>query len=387
MSPETEDHLVRPLFNDPPIPRDDLIKIMQLARRIDVEDVEFANSIVSDAGRYLSRAFIDALIRSDITDEDASLEIKRQKEFFARLSLFLPDLMRYFKFNPKSDAVNALLCLDDCHYDFAIGLNAQRQDRNRREILAAFEEAIRSADKALAALKAVRSSVDFEFKRLHEIYSKEIRNLEGQNYDYYRLIGDLEICCSCLKIASHRAKTEDDYLFVPHNQKRRDVVEYAYTMSRYWSGPPLVTTTGSDFSTMCSLLYEIVSGTPDESLAGAINRYARSKDRKEADAHDLDYGPDYDERLESDNFYAARQAIESAIADFDKYRSILGAEDLNDRDALLIKLMMKEQSKRAEAAMAEYGPHLIWADQRGSTDFEEFRKNVADRVETVPSER
>src|SRR4051812_44096355 len=48
-------------------------------------------------------------------------------------------------------------------------------------------------------------------------------------------------------------------------------------------GPKLVTTPGSDFSTLCSLLFEAVSGNADEGLAGAINRYARSEDRKRWD--------------------------------------------------------------------------------------------------------
>jgi hypothetical protein len=56
-----------------------------------------------------------------------------------------------------------------------------------------------------------------------------------------------------------------------------------------YDGPPLVTTPGSKFSSLCGLLYEIVSGSPDESLSGAINRYARSKDRKKVDLHDLEY--------------------------------------------------------------------------------------------------
>jgi hypothetical protein len=78
-------------------------------------------------------------------------------------------------------------------------------------------------------------------------------------------------------------------------------------MCRMWDGPKLVTTPGSDFAALCSLLFEAVSGRSDEGLAGAINRYARSEDRKQWDRE----GEDEDER-DNDNFLSEKNTMRSS---------------------------------------------------------------------------
>jgi hypothetical protein len=43
---------------------------------------------------------------------------------------------------------------------------------------------------------------------------------------------------------------------------------------------------------VCSLLYEIISGKPtNEGLAGAINRFARSNERREIDKNEIEDAP------------------------------------------------------------------------------------------------
>jgi hypothetical protein len=275
--PEVDHHLIRTVFNDPPLNEADLIRLLWHARHLDIRDVELANSIVSDAGNYLDSNLITALVRADITDEDVRSEIRTQKAFLSRLSLLLPAVLEHFEFNPKATAVNALSCIDDCHHDFNFASTAKRQDAIRREIFDSFRTAIRSVEKSVEALKAVEKYVDREFETIHEVYSKRVQNANKSRYYFSTLLNDLGICRDSLEIVAYRARSDEDYLIVSDNQARTTVVEYAYMMCRFWDGPALVTTPGSKFSTLCSLLYEIASGTPDESLAGAINRYARSK--------------------------------------------------------------------------------------------------------------
>src|SRR4051812_357080 len=61
------------------------------------------------------------------------------------------------------------------------------------------------------------------------------------------------------------------------NDQRTDLVENVYHMCTMWDGPKLVTTP------LCSLMFEAATGNSDEGLAGAINRYARSNDRRQWD--------------------------------------------------------------------------------------------------------
>src|SRR5215216_3845381 len=74
-------------------------------------------------------------------------------------------------------------------------------------------------------------------------------------------------------------RSEPDYFSVSGNQVKTDTVQAAFDLCGYYSGPPLVTTPGSDFAVLCSLLYELLSGETEGSLAGAINKFSRSKAR------------------------------------------------------------------------------------------------------------
>ena len=76
---------------------------------------------------------------------------------------------------------------------------------------------------------------------------------------------------------------EPDYFSVSGNQVKTDTVQAAYDLCVYYSGPPLVTTPGSDFAVLCSLIYELISGETEESSAGAINKFSRSKMRRDKD--------------------------------------------------------------------------------------------------------
>src|SRR6185436_17873917 len=83
-----------------------------------------------------------------------------------------------------------------------------------------------------------------------------------------------------------------------------------YRMSTQWNGPKLVTTPGSDFAALCSLLFEAASGKSDEGLAGAINRYARSEARRQWDRSGEEDDPDDNFQTEKAEMAAALHAIE-----------------------------------------------------------------------------
>jgi hypothetical protein len=354
---------IRRLFRDDSLNSTDLIAIMRAARHIHAEDAEGANSILEEAGNYLPRHCIEPFIRAEVSDEDAKSEIKRQKAFFRRLGALLPSLFRYLNFDPQSDVVNALGAVDDCHHDFVIASSARRQDKKRREILGDLHTAILALKDAIGAITKVQSQFELEFDRLYASYVKRIRKIEPLDRNLRVFLEDVTVCLNALQITEGRAQTEDDYLYVQGNQARGDVVEYAHTLCRYWDGPPLVTTPGSDFSNFCSLLYEVVSGVADESLSGAINRYSRSKERKDADLHDMQFRAEEDDTYIPDNFYNAEQIFEYATATYEKYQHVHDYGGLPEGAKLLANLAIAEELERAVAAMEKYGPNLVWAHQ------------------------
>ena len=112
------------------------------------------------------------------------------------------------------------------------------------------------------------------------------------------------MCAGVLDIMHEIADIKPKRLFVYGNDQRTNVVEWAYHICTMWDGPKLVTTPGSDFAALCSLLFEAVSGNPEESLAGAINRYARSEDRKQWDRDGED-----EVAKEDDNFLTEKNIM------------------------------------------------------------------------------
>jgi hypothetical protein len=360
----SEAELMKCLFGDSELDPARVQQIMLRARGIEAGDFELANGIIPEAGKYLPSHAIEALIRADVSDDETNKELLRQRKFFARLSSYLPSLLRYFSFDPKDQVFNAISCIDDCFGDFHFAGRSQRRDKEERKALQSFASAIDAAESALAALQSVHWTFETEFEQLHALYSMEIRKESSANYSVRALIDDIKVCIGALNIARVRAETEDDYLIVSGNNDRTVVVKYAHTMSKFWNGPALVTTPGSEFSAVCSLLFEIVSGIQGESLAGAINRYARSQERKKADREELEDIEDYN-LTETDNFFAAKKTCKYSLRKIETYRMILETTELNETARLLIKLVVNGEVKKIKTAMEEYGPHLVWFNQLG----------------------
>src|SRR5215813_7522489 len=129
-------------------------------------------------------------------------------------------------------------------------------------------------------------------------------------------------------------------------------------MCTFWNGPKLVTTPGSDFSALCSLLYEVVSGWRDEGLAGAINRYARSDNRKQWDRE----GRDADE-AEDDNFATAKHAMAISAEQIELCEALLEDRSVSDMARALLRKRINHEQREYDTARSTYGPHQVLTDQ------------------------
>jgi hypothetical protein len=120
-----------------------------------------------------------------------------------------------------------------------------------------------------------------------------------------------------------------------------------------WDGPRLVTTPGSQFAALCSLLFEAVSGGADESLSGAINRYARSYDRKRWD------GEREEQEDDNDNFVAEKRAMRLSMREIALCEALQSAAELSTMAKSLLLMRINGERRKYDEARSKYGPRQV----------------------------
>lgn len=168
---------------------------------------------------------------------------------------------------------------------------------------------------------------------------------------------ELRICSGVLEIVGVTAGLEPRRLFLSGNNERTDLVEWIYHMCAMWDGPKLVTTPGSDFATLCSLMLEAVDGSPNESLAGAINRYARSDARKQWDREG-----EGEAEKGNDNFIWDKRVMAVAAEEVALSRRLLEDPNLTTNARMLLQACIQYERQRYEEADRNLGPQQIYPD-------------------------
>jgi hypothetical protein len=349
----------------------DIKSIMLRARydEADLEDVEYANSLIPESGDYLPSHLLSALIRADLSEMDAAPYIEQNKAFFVRLVYLVSDLVRYFEPCDPRDVIGVLSCIDDCHNDYNISAKSLRKDRLAREAQQSLANALDAVTRAGEALESAKKHLRLEYEEYHRIYYRSSSARSQSGHDIEQLIDELKLCSGILNVVGVTAASDADYLLLSGNDKRTVLVDYAYMMSLMWNGPKLITTPGSDFSNFCSLLFEAVTGVTGESLAGAINRYARSDERKKKDADHLE-----SEAYEStdDNFITEKRAMEVSAREIKRIKYLLDAGDLSDFARVLLLMKLNQETKNYEAARDTSGPRQVWLHQLNEDQLEKL---------------
>jgi hypothetical protein len=345
-----------------------VLELLRAVRQPDKDYAEIANRLVPGAGDYLHAHQLELLVRDDIAIEVARTEVQRQKRYVQRLVDLLPTLLRYFEFEAEADVVRALHLIDDCFHDFPIIKSGPRRDRALRDAISTIEraeKAVGQAVTALAALDRLGIGVEIDMDHFLNAYLERVDD-QSSRQDFRIFLEHLRLRQDILKICLLRAKSQDGYLFLLDNQAKTHVVEHAYMLSLWHNGPPLVTTPGSDFSIVCGLLYEIVGGKTNESLAGAINRFARSAQRREIDECEREIERD-NAVGDSDNFFGVKEEARRAAKAADTYIALFEkAKGLGDRPRYMIKILLENAIERGTSAIEKYGPHIVWAHQAPS---------------------
>jgi hypothetical protein len=318
----------------------------------DAERIAYADTLLREAGDYLPSYTLSALVRADITEDEAALYLERNKAFFSRLVELLPSLVSFF--NSRSNLRGILSMIDDCHNDFYAAAASPRKDRQLRETKELITNALKTALEAAEALEGAKRHFDIEFDRYRELYYSSV---ERPRY-IGELIDELRMCSGVLEIVNTTADQNPERLFLSGNDKRTTVVEWAYHMCTMWDGPKLVTTPGSQFAALCSLLFEAVSGGADESLSGAINRYARSDVRKKWDEEG-----DEMEEDENDNFVSQKRAMKVSMREIALCEALQSTTELSTMAKNLLLMRINGERRKYDEARSKYGPRQVYIDQ------------------------
>lgn len=358
-----DDRLIRSLLDHDPLPVPAVIALMRLARAVDADYARVAESLVPGSAEFLPEEYASALARAEITKEHAKREIAAQKLFFKRLANLIPGLLSYFRFDQTSEIIQALARIDDCHRDFSIVARSQRRDKARRSAMQKMAAAQRALSKAATALSRVDSITSMDYERLRSAHLGERRAQSVRINGTSDMVHEIELCSAAIELCALRAENEDDYLILSTSGTSTHVVETAFAMSIWYNGPPLVTTPGSDFSAVCSIIYEIASGLSDESLAGAINRFARSEAKQRFLAEEEQLRVENEEASVPDNFRAVASDIAHAGEDIEIYKQLADMPGLSLTARMLANSMVSDAQARIETARKKYGPNLLWAHQ------------------------
>lgn len=356
---------LRALLQSDPIPLDVVCRMRQDRHLALKEEVEYANSLLAEAGTYLGGGWaIRRFIRAEISNEDALREIARQRELADRLGRLFPEIVRIMRVRTEPSVSVAFEIVFDTCDDYPAVLKSGRKDKNLKNRLHQMEALYKAAASLNRLISNSEISCPYGYQVTHRRYMKRVLKKDVDEAPYFsRLERDLKILEWHLELELYRARKNPADLMVHGNQAKTHLVDAAYGLVLSNGHPEFVTTPGSDFAYLCSLLYEISTGQADVSLAGAINRYARSAERAAADQNEIDHSDETSRARDEDNFYD----IKNSKFGSDEQAAMLLAEvrdrNLSSEARVLAMLEMEEMVEEVENRDRIHGPFIMWADQ------------------------
>jgi hypothetical protein len=270
--------------------------------------------------------------------------------------------------------------IDDCHGDFNITAVSPRKDRKTRETKERLASAVKASLKAAKAIEEAKRYLDVEFDQFREVYhpyGERPRHLDELIDELRMYSGVVEIVDAIVELGPQGPFRS---LHMSGNDARTTLVEYAYHMCTMWDGPKLVTTPGSQFSDLCSFLFEAVNGKAEESLSGAINRFARSDERIQWDRE----GKEEEQFDEDDNFVSQKRKMSVSQRDIRLYTALGRHPRLSQMAKTLLALRLQSEVDRYQKAKNAYGPNQVYLSQMNT---DQIAAMFADAVQSWRPER
>jgi hypothetical protein len=339
-----------------------------------------ANEIMKGAGDYLPFGTLGTFIKADLPDAEAERLISERKRYLERASNLFPIMLKMLQARNYESIRSVLLEIGDCCRDFPIIEQSNHSKKQRKELSQNLDELKSSLETALRCIKKCNRYIYFEFENHKSALRKISDYLPLETLD--QVDGELMNLIFSTDIVRYKTRSGHDHIYIGDNKARTNIVECAYSLSLYLGNPPFVTTPGSEFSFLCSLILELATGKPDESLAGAINKFARSELRKQLDQHEAELRIEgSDERMreyEEDNFAGVKERLRCLIEQYDFWKDMAASGPWDEFPAKQLKLRTLDVLEQISKARQEHGPFLVWASQYSERDQEQSCRQIED---------
>jgi hypothetical protein len=241
-----------------PIPSDDMLQALNEATSgmADERRREVAVGFSPEAGRYLSSHDLMPFIKADIPDDEVKRRVSERRSFLGRLSNLLPAVLDLLEVREEAHINSALIQIDDCSRDYHTVKKAEYSSTQRKKIVRDISAVIELSKKLGLALQSLNHHVSSDFEE-HDRAYRRVTNIdtpEVRFYDLQRLLGELRFSS---EIILYKDSIGERAFFIGDNRARTHIVECAYQMAVQFDAPKFATTPGSDFSVLCSLMYEL----------------------------------------------------------------------------------------------------------------------------------
>jgi len=267
----------------------------------------------------------------------------------------------------NNDLESILRRIDDFCRDFPVIRAAHHEKKVRKEIRSGLRRVSRTVAELAELLDEFGRHIDIEFNHHNAAVTRaEESERFADSFEPFRK--NLQRLVLAAEIVHYRESVDGTGLIVTDNKIRTYTVECMYQLSIWQHGrPAFVTTPGSDFAAGCSLLYEIASGERDVSLAGAINKFARSATRTEIFEEEQsfrweDSGEGMRDR-EAENFADVQEQTSRLRSEVTFWDDILQSREWNAFSRRELNERRADVLERLERTLRENGPHLVWGDQ------------------------
>ena len=356
---------------------DEVTELFLRCRFADQIEIDLANKIFPQSGIYLKAFEIDQLIRADLSDAEAGRLIAERKIIFKKICFILPSILNLFDFDAEKNYNGFVEHLEDTILDYRLSKDKPRRDKSRRNALEALSQIGLQSAKLADLIKENNFNLSL-YDQKYQIWKEGIRSVDllSEDLRFLQITTEIQIALTSI---------DEDVLYLRSPPVKSDLVEAAHYMSESWSGPKLVTTPGSNFSLLCSLLFECSGGCAEDSMAGAVNRYARSKKRREFDNYNRlrKIEEDAINAGFEDNFLGLQERIDFHKDEVRKYGKLLNNSALSDKGKLMVVKIIEEALNAIEAEQSRYGPNLVWAHRISNATTEIYHKEMNETTERL----
>lgn len=228
---------------------------------------EAANAIFPGAGDYLpDMYYLRAFITAELSDEEAEEIITARKSYIELARHILPTVLSLIKAREDGYIYTALRMIEDCCHDFPVILASSHSKKTRKDLVNHINEIRNTSAQLQKLLIDAWKHIEIEYDH----HKAAVARTEGRDVGHLSAVDQLRTDLAQLKFAADLALYKDvigeDAFYVGDNKAKTHVVQCAYSLAISRDAPPFVTTPGSNFSLLCSLIYELASGKADVSL-------------------------------------------------------------------------------------------------------------------------